>query len=212
MQHFSRLAISTHRAFIYKLLLNNNNKNKNNKNPSPPLYQNFDYAIFCIFSLYFFSVTITCITSFNTLHKGHVSLMRSMFIVFLYFQYQIFIWLKDIDGEVAQHLKRLGRKDPTTKVMLHLNCNSSYKVGWGGGRRVWGVVRILNSDERLNWAGGNSLVEKERKKGEALLLWGVGGLGLVVQSTGCSVPWLLFLKFAQFPCLGPYVALVIYIM
>jgi hypothetical protein len=30
----------------------------------------------------------------------------------------MFSGFQDIDGEVAQHLKRLGRKDPTTKVIV----------------------------------------------------------------------------------------------
>jgi len=30
----------------------------------------------------------------------------------------MFSGFQDIDGEVAQHLKRLGRKDPTTKVII----------------------------------------------------------------------------------------------
>lgn len=29
----------------------------------------------------------------------------------------------DLDGEMAQHLKRLSRKDPTTKVMLCTICH-----------------------------------------------------------------------------------------
>ena len=30
----------------------------------------------------------------------------------------IYLCVKDVDGEVLQNLKRLGRKDPTTKVRL----------------------------------------------------------------------------------------------
>lgn len=37
----------------------------------------------------------------------------SLFFFFFWFNH----YKQDIDGEVAQHLKRLSRKDPTTKVM-----------------------------------------------------------------------------------------------
>jgi hypothetical protein len=33
----------------------------------------------------------------------------------------MFSGLQDIDGEVAQHLKRLGRKNPTTKVTFFID-------------------------------------------------------------------------------------------
>jgi hypothetical protein len=44
-----------------------------------------------------------------------------VYVIILRFLCFMFSGLQDIDGEVAQHLKRLGRKDPTTKVIFFID-------------------------------------------------------------------------------------------
>lgn len=61
-----------------------------------------------------------------------ISFMKFLLVVIYFDDF----WVRrkqDIDGELALHLKRLSRKDPTTKV----NCNSIC---------IWACYGIFNSD------------------------------------------------------------------